>query len=132
MWNVGIRGKICSWLQSYLTDRTQRVRTCGSKSYEFVATSRVPQGSNIGPILFILFINDLPGSLRNSAVLLYADDAKIYRIASTPLQALLLQKDLDRLHAWAMRNGLNINLSKCNIISFFRGSTTFEFEYSML
>ena len=62
--------------------------------------------------------------------MLYADDAKIYRIVSTPLQALLLQKDLDRLHAWAMRNGLNINLSKCNIISFSRQPTTFEFEYS--
>ena len=57
VWNVGIRGKLFSWLQSYLTDRTQRVRTCGTKSYRFVSTSGFPLGSNIGPILFILFIN---------------------------------------------------------------------------
>ena len=131
IWNIGIRGKLHSWLQSYLVGRTQRVRSCGSMSYPFATPSGVPQGSNIGPILFILFINDLPGTLKDSAILLYADDAKIYKIVKSPSDALLLQRDLDRLHSWAIRNGLQINLLKCNVISFLRGVSTFEFEYSI-
>ena len=79
--------------------------------------------------MFILFINDLPESLQNSATLLYADDAKIYKIVNSPPEARSLQKDLDRLRAWAIRNGIRINLSKCNVISFFRRTSAFDVEY---
>ena len=104
----------------YLTHWTQRVRSCGSMSY---SSQSIPRGSNWGPIiLFILIINDLQGCLKSSAVLLYADDAKIFQIVNLTLQAQLsLQKDLDRLYTWAVRNGLVINLSKCNILFHFAG-----------
>ena len=104
----------------YLTHWTQRVQSCGSISY---SSESIPRGSNWGPIiLFILIINDLPGCLKSIAILLYTDDAKIFQIVNLTLQAQLsLQKDLDQLHAWAIRNGLVINLTKCNILFHFAG-----------
>ena len=80
MWNIGTQGKLHSWLQCYLTCRTQRVRSYESTSHPFETTSGVPQGSNIDPILFILLINELPDSLQDKNILLYVDDAKIYEI----------------------------------------------------
>ena len=74
--------------------------------------SGVPEGSLLAPLLFSLFINDLPTTIT-SGCLMYADDVKIFRQISSPSDSLELQRDLDRLAAWSTSWGLTLNPSKC-------------------
>ena len=131
VWNAGVRGTLHRWLRSYLTDRRQTVRSCGSESYSFPTPSGVPQGSNLGPLLFTIFINDLPTCLRSSRLLKYADDAKLFLAVASREDTIMLQSDLDRFHAWSMRNGLSINFEKSKLITFSRGTRIFEVNYSI-
>ena len=78
VWNVGVRGTLFRWLKSYLLNRTQSVRACGAESYSFSSSSGVPQGSNLGPLLFCIFINDISLELTACKILLYAEDAKVF------------------------------------------------------
>ena len=96
-WCIGIRGKIWCWLQAYLSRRLQCVSINGKKSNLLPVISGIPQGSTLGPLLFLIFINDLPDCASSSAMLLYADDAKCYRPIASPSDCQLLQDDLCRL-----------------------------------
>lgn len=116
--NFGVRGTILDWLQSYLTDRTQKVRVRDQFSYSFTSTSGVPQGSNLGPILFIIFVNDVTEVIKHSAVLMYADDLKIFKVIKTKHDAELLQMDIKSFKRWSEENGLKLNESKCSCITF--------------
>ena len=100
------------WFVSYLSDRRQRVIVNGKTSKWTTVLSGVPEGSLLAPLLFSLFINDLPREV-DCGCLLYADDAKIYRKIVSPYDGLLLQRDLDRLTAWSSRWGLTLNPKKC-------------------
>ena len=100
------------WFVSYLSDRRQRVIVNGKTSKWTTVLSGVPEGSLLAPLLFSLFINDLPREV-NSGCLLYADDVKIFRKIVSPSDGLLLQRDLDRLTAWSVRWGLTLNPRKC-------------------
>ena len=91
----GINGYILSWFNSYLTNRIQRVVLEGHASDWLPVLSGVPQGSILGPLLFILFINDMPLSCFSSKTGLFADDAKIYMEIKNNLDCTLLQADLD-------------------------------------
>ena len=101
-----------NWFVSYLSDRRQRVIVNGKTSEWTPVLSGVPEGSLLAPLLFSLFINDLPRDV-DSGCLLYADDVKIYRKIVSPADGLLLQEDLRRLEAWSVRWGLTLNPSKC-------------------
>lgn len=131
IYNAGVQGTLYKWIKSYLIGRTYSVRIGGTQSYVFESSSGVPQGSNLGPILFILFINDLPQCLRVCQVLLYADDAKIYCKVPNFASTCAIQQDIDSLQSWSLRNGLNINLDKCHFISFCRGQRNFDSQYSI-
>jgi hypothetical protein len=72
----------------------------------------VPQGSVIGPLLFILYVNDLPEVTKNSSVALFADDSKCYRAIQSPADRDLLQTDLDSMHNWSISWQLKFNVSK--------------------
>ena len=100
------------WFVSYLSDRRQRVIVKGKTSKWTTVLSGVPEGSLLAPLLFSLFINDLPREV-DSGCLLYADDVKIFRKIVSPADGLLLQEDLNRLTAWSVRWGLTLNPSKC-------------------
>jgi hypothetical protein len=109
----GINGKLLSWIQNYLTDRVQRVTMDGTESGWLPVTSGVPQGSILGPILFILYINDLPDVLSSDTLCaIYADDTKIYRKVSNDRDQALLQQDIERISSWGTKWGLTFNKQK--------------------
>ena len=109
----GIRGSLLKWIQNFLTDRTFSVKIGGAHSSPAPVKSGVPQGSVLGPLLFLLYINDLPERL-SSNLLLYADDLKIWNA----LDANTLQMDIDTVCHWATTWGLPLNIDKCAHISF--------------
>ena len=100
MLSYGISDEICEWVEMFLTNRYQQVVINGKQSEWEKVRSGVPQGSVLGPVLFLLFINDLPDEVI-SELLLYADDAKIYRCINSKADSALLQKDLHAMSLWS-------------------------------
>ena len=128
--DYGIAGNLYRWFSDYLHNRTQRVVVEGAASLWPPGTSGVPQGSILGPMLFLLFINDLPDVIPESTSTgLYADDTKLYREISTPEDCSQLQEALSCADVWSKDNNINFNPSKCKILTFSRRKTPFLFEY---
>lgn len=118
-----------SFFASYLSDRLQYVRYKGHFSRPFHASSGVPQGSKLGPLLFLLAINDIVTVPLHSRLLLFADDVKLYFRISSLSDCLLLQSDLNAISAWATSNLFQINISKSQFMSFTRRKSLFDFVY---
>lgn len=114
----GICGSLHSLLTSYLSDRSQSVTINSAKSSSVHVTSGVPQGSILGPLLFVLYVNDIPSCFKYSKSLMYADDLKIFRPILKRSDCDLLQKDISSLSDWCKVWKLDLNISKCNIITF--------------
>lgn len=95
---------------------------------KITATSGVPQGSVLGPLLFIIFINDISYELKNST-LLYADDCKLYSAINNLDDCLNLQKDLQQINTWCDKNKLHLNINKCKYMTFTRKLNPIEFTY---
>ena len=113
----GVEGNLLSWIQSFLSNRSQSVRVHNSLSNYLKSTSGVPQGSVIGPLLFNLFINDITDLFDSSAAAkLFADDIKIYSQILLPPNKQNFQKYLDAVHTWADTWQIGISYSKCNFI----------------
>lgn len=125
---LGIGGQLLSWLRSYLSLRTYRVRVASCLSDSFVGSSGVPQGSVLSPLLFLLFVNDCSSILPPDGFLLYADDLKIYLPVSSPTDCCALQSVLNSFSVWCRKNGLSPD--KCCVISFTR-SPVISFSYSL-
>ena len=104
-------------------ERRQRVVLDGVSSSFFNVTSGVPQGSVLGPLLFLIYTNDLPNAASHSTVPIFADDSKCYRQISRPGDRDLLQDDLDSLHQWSVTWDLNFNAKKCATLKFSRKKT---------
>lgn len=111
------------WFSSYLKDRFLSVRVNSDYSLSFCATSGVPQGSHLGPLLFLLQINDIADSIMHCVYLLYADDLKIFRIITSENDCKLVQADINNLLKWSIDNKLSLNPKKCSVISFFRSNS---------
>ena len=103
-------------LRSYLTNRKHRVVVDGQCSSWNLVPSGIPQGSILGPLLFNLFVNDIPQHL-SSDCLMFADDLKIFRQISCSTDITNLQHDLDRLYSWSLAWRLCFNINKCSYIS---------------
>ena len=112
----GVQGNTLAWINSFLAKRSQRVVLDGQTSDSVQVTSGVPQGSVLGPVLFLLYINDLPNSL-SSKVHLFADDAIVYREMSSLADCETLQQDLDKLTQWEKDWLMEFNPSKCEVLS---------------
>ena len=97
---AGIRGKILEWIQEYLNHRRQRVILKNSVSQWLPATSGVPLRSILGPTLFLIYVNDLPDYLSNTAKM-FADDTKAYSTIDSKDDCHVLQKDLNNLASWS-------------------------------
>lgn len=121
---------LISLLQSFLVERNQFVFVYGQKSDCIIPNSSVPQGSVLSPLLFALFINDLP---PHSKILLFADDVKIFRKINSHADARYLQNDVDRICNWCQINKLELNIGKCNKMTFTRKSpaSTHQFLYKL-
>jgi len=128
--HYGIRGNVKNWIKGFLTSRTQKVLVDGKCSDLADVVSGVPQGTVLGPLLFLLHINDLPLHVT-SKIRLFADDCLLYRQVTTPEDSLLLQKDLDSLENWGKNWGMSFNAKKCNILRISRGSTPIGKMYSL-
>ena len=108
-----ISGPLLRWFKSYLSNRRQRVTVLGCTSPETLVTSSVPQSSILGPMLFLLHVNDLPDAVQNSKVACFADDTKIFKRIDTASDAALLQQDLGNLEHRSKSSGLGFNEYKC-------------------
>ena len=111
----GIHGNLLSWMESFLTKRVQTVISEGATSTSSPVTSGVPQGSVLGPLLFLTYINDLPNGLT-STVKLFADDTLLYGVVVEDSDCDNLQDDLNKLEIWQNEWQMQFNPSKCNII----------------
>ena len=111
----GIGGPLKAWAKDFLLDTKQRVVVNGKLSSWSLVLSGIPQGSVLGPILFVIFINDLPDQIR-STVKIFADGTKIFRALHDPEDYSYLQDDLDRLVEWSQLRQLHFNDSKCKVL----------------
>jgi ribonucleases P/MRP protein subunit RPP40 len=115
--SFNLPANLINWIESYLTNRTQFVRHCNNTSDDFHVTSGVPQGSHLGPTLFLLFINDIANQMDNVHISLYADDVKIAKIIKSNDDAMQLQSAIDNLKSWCDKNCLHLNLDKCAVMT---------------
>jgi hypothetical protein len=99
---AGVKGKVLQWIREYLSNRKQRVTVRGKTSEWRDVTSGVPQGSVLGPILFLIYVNDLPEGI-DSFLSMFADDVKIIRRIMTDEDRQRLQDDLDKLEEWSRK-----------------------------
>ena len=113
--HYGLRGQILSWIESFLTGRSQKVLGEGKSSSSVPVISGVPQGSVLGPMLFLLYINYLPEKVL-STTRLFADDSLLYIRIKTEEDRRALQEDLLRLEAWERDWQMSFNLIKCEVI----------------
>ena len=126
---IGFPPALIGWLRSYLLCRTQRVLFNGIISNAITVSSGVPQGSHLGPILFILFLNDLPAVINRVNILAYADDIKLYTCVTDVNCCHRLQADLSYMSKWCDVNMLILNCDKCKCMSFSRRQIiTFNYQ----
>lgn len=119
--SYGISNKIIDWIQDFLHNRQHRVKINGSFSKWGKVTSGIPQGSVLGPLLFLIYINDLPDFCEeDSELYLFADDAKLTRYIRDISDNIKLQSSIDNLQDWSNKWLLKLNKKKCKIISFGR------------
>ena len=122
----GIKGDLLRWISDFLSNRTQLVRINDSTSTPRPVKSGIPQGSVLGPILFIIFINDLPDSIKSS-IKIFADDTKIFRAAKTTTDRDNLQIDLNNLFKWTANWQLPFNIDKCKLMHYGSGNQHFSY-----
>ena len=116
LYNYGVRGLVIDWIKEFLQQRTMSVRVGDSLSEPITPARGVPQGSVLGPRLFLAFINVLPQDLGHN-VLLVADDAKIWRTVTHTDDHIALQQTIDAAYRWSIANDIEFNVSKCKVIS---------------
>ena len=114
---LGIRGDILNWVKSFLSGRTQCVNVEGAFSSWKEVISGIPQGSVIGPILFVIFINDVPTQVIHNFCKLFADDCKLFGPVISSGEN-LVQSDLAKLEQWSKIWQLPFNAKKCKVMHF--------------
>jgi hypothetical protein len=125
----GIDGNLLKWIESFLLNRKQRVSVNGQKSTWEPVRSGISQGSVLGPILFIIFINDLPNMI-SSMVMMFADDTKVFTQVQSEDDCAKLQDDLDKLGEWSNQWQLQFNVKKCGVMHYGKSQTD-RHDYSM-
>ena len=122
----GIKGSLLTWFRNFLTNRLQQVAVNGTKSETFEVLSGVPQGSVIGPVLFIIYINTMVAKFGKADIYLFADDLKLYKEIKSSDQSDSLQSELDRLYDWTQYSLLKFHPEKCVVMRFGSGKKHME------
>ena len=117
--HYGVRGNVLQWFKSYLYDRDQYVSINGTSSTPLRVTSGVPQGSVLGPLLFLIFINDMPNASKKLKFYIFADDTSIYYESETLNEMITrVNKELKLVKKWLNANKLFLNIDKTNYVTF--------------
>ena len=127
LYGYGVRGNVLKWISSFLGDRNQYVSVNGKCSNKIKVTSGVPQGSVLGPTLFIYFINDLP-EVSKCPIKIFADDTKAYSKVQSEEDRLLLQECIDALVEWSEKWLIKFNSSKCNVMHLGKNNPNYNYE----
>ena len=114
--SYGISGDIITWVREFLSNRTQIVKVNGEESFTAPVLSGIPQGSVLGPLLFVIYINDIPESILSHAFL-FADDTKVFRKISNKRDSVILQEDIKSLESWTEKWLLEFNIDKCHVLT---------------
>ena len=127
----GISGKTLEWIKDWLEGRTQWVSINGTKSMEGKVTSGVPQGSILGPLLFIMYINTMDKDLFGLVDIIskFADDTKVGTVVKTDQQKDSMKTALNRLETWANDWQMSYNEAKCKVVHF--GKNNMEEKYTL-
>jgi len=125
----GVGQPLIAWLESYLTNRVQIVKIGNFLSRKISVPSGVLQGFHLGPLLFTVFINDICECFTCAFFLLFADDLKMSLVIRTPEDYDKLQYDLSNLQEWCLRNGMELNPTKCKAMTFSHSRTQINFQY---
>ena len=115
--SLGIGERLVNWFKSYLSQRKNRVSILGHLSNEFQPSSGVPQGSILGPFLFLIYINDLTSEVKFCKIEMFADDAKIMKKITSQQDCHDLQSDISRVVVWCNTWHLPLNMSKCSMMT---------------
>ena len=130
--HYGVRDNLLRWCESFLVGRFQSVLVDGVKSAEESVLSGVPQGTVLGPLMFLLYINDLPSRVNiDTRCRLFADDCLLYRIIDGLEDQVQLQSDLRELEQWAADWGMQFNPSKCHVLSANKRSHHHQYFYEL-
>ncbi|PIK35151.1 putative RNA-directed DNA polymerase from mobile element jockey-like [Apostichopus japonicus] len=130
LYTMGVSHQVLCWVDAFLSDREQSVVVNGSRSNPSKVTSGVPQGSVLGPILFLAYINDI-GNAVSSGVRLFADDCVCYRVIDDVSDGHQLQEDINILGQWAKDWGMSFQPVKCNIMTITRKRKPVIFNYML-
>lgn len=114
----GIKGKMFKWIKEFLTNRVQTVVVEGKKSHLEEVLSGVPQGTVLGPILFIIYINDQINAIKSSKVSIFADDTKLSKIINGESCPAKLQEDLWNVIEWSILNNMQLHEQKFGMVSY--------------
>ena len=126
----GVGGLMLCWIRAFLSNRIQRVKIDGAKSSFRNVTSGVPQGSVLGPLLFLIYINDLPQVVQTATVKLFADDCKLYMaFQRKSSNRHIFQTEIDNIKVWADNNQLNIAFEKCQILHLGYGNPLHDYYF---
>ena len=127
----GIRGSTHKWITSWLSERSQKVLD-GQASDPVPVLSGVPQGSVLGQVLFLIFVNDLLENIRSS-VRLFANDCVLYRNIKSPMDCQILQDDLNSLAQWETDWQMKFNVAKCHSMMVTRHppDKIIQFDYTL-
>ena len=117
-----------AWINSWLTERFQGVVVDGEASSFVKVTLGVPQGTVLGPLIFLLFINDIHENV-DSTLRLFADDASLYRSINTMNDSVILQNDIDKLVSWSKTWQMQFNVTKCHTMRISRKKEPVLMDY---
>lgn len=109
---MGIDGRVFDWIKSFLTERTQQVSVNGILSDPAAVISGVPQGSDLGPLLFLILIADIDAEVIHAIIKSFADDTRAMKGINTKEDVATLQRELEKIYKWSDDNNMGLNDKK--------------------